>query len=276
METIARIRYPGDWLMSLNGDQFDTAARALQSVLPDRRSASLRRNVSQVYFQTDEHISSFSQLSAGYQTIISMCADIIRLLFARWSTITSATAIVLVDELDAHLHPSWSMRIVRALREAFPQVQFVASTHDPLVLRGLRNGEVALVRRPEKATVIVDQNLPPLEGMQVDQILTSRVFGLNSTIDPDTEALFDEFYHLKSLPSEPARNARIAEIRGRVGDREALGRNETERLMLQAAKEFVNRSLASEDVRSELSEDTLGRLRLIAARGASERRRRAE
>jgi hypothetical protein len=152
-----------------------------------------------------------------------------RLPFEHWDTLSSAIAIVLIDEIDTHLHPRWAMRIVSALREAFPQVQFVASTHDPLALRGLRNGEVALLRPNDEGEIVVDQKLPPLEGMQVDQILTSRVFGLDSTVHPETEGLLDEFYHLRSLPSDPAREARVAEIRAHVGDREALGRSETER-----------------------------------------------
>lgn len=199
-----------------------------------------------------------------------------RLLFERWDTLSSATAIVLIDELDAHLHPRWSMRVVQALRDAFPQVQFVASTHDPLTLRGLRNGEVALLRRDDDGKIVADQHLPALEGLQVNEILTSRVFGLDSTMDPETEALFDEFYHLRSLPADPARDARIAEIRARVGDREALGRSESERLMLQAAEEFVREAAGSPDAGVALRAETLARLREIAARGAAKRRRPSE
>jgi hypothetical protein len=273
MHPVARIRYPGGWLLALDAARFDTAVRALQNVLPLGNNAKMWRTKSRLFFEVDGHNATLSQLSAGYQTIIGMCADVMRLLFARWDTLSSATAIVLVDELDAHLHPRWSMRVVQALRDAFPQVQFVASTHDPLTLRGLRNGEVVLLRRDDDGRVVADQRLPALEGLQVDQILTSRVFGLDSTMDPETEALFGEFYHLRSLPADPARDARIAEIRGRVGDREALGRSDTERLMLQAAAEFVHETSASPDADLALRGETLARLREIAARGAVTRRR---
>jgi hypothetical protein len=163
--------------------------------------------------------------------------------------------------------------VVRSLREAFPFVQFVTSTHDPLALRGLRNGEVALLRRNDKGIVVADQNLPPIEGLQVDQLLTSRVFGLNSTIDPETEALLDELYHLLSLAPDAApdalRDRRISEIRARVGDREALGRSEAERLMFQAAEQYIRDTAASPEARLALREDTLARLRELAARGAA-------
>lgn len=293
MGPIARIRYPGRWLLDLSEAQFETAARALQSVLPSTKDsgrqiqalpsgddvvmrAIMGRSGSRIYFDDGHHRANIAQLSAGYQTIVGMCGDIMRLLFERWDMLSSAIAIVLIDELDAHLHPRWAMRIVYALREAFPQVQFVASTHDPLALRGLRNGEVALLRRNDDDEIVADQHLPPLEGMQVDQILTSRVFGLDSTVDPETETLLDEYYHLRSLPPDPPREARIVEIRARVGDREALGRSESERLMLQAAAEFVRETSDSPDARVALRAETLDRLRGIAARGAATRRRRSE
>jgi len=85
-----------------------------------------------------------------------MACAIMKMLFERWDNLTSASAIVLIDELDAHLHPRWKMRIVSSLRKAFPQVQFIASTHDPLVLRGIRNNEVAVLRRVSGEGTIVD------------------------------------------------------------------------------------------------------------------------
>lgn len=178
IQPIARVAYPGAWLASLDDMRFDTAARALQSILPVGAEAVMMRSSNRIYFDVGGHRSTLAELSAGYQTVVGVCADIMRHLFERWDTLASATGIVLIDEIDAHLHPRWTMRIVGALREAFPQVQFVASTHDPIALRGLRNGEVALLRRDEGGDVIADQDLPPLEGMQVDQLLTSRVFGL--------------------------------------------------------------------------------------------------
>jgi hypothetical protein len=276
LEPVARIRYPGHWLFHLDEKRFDTAARALQSVLPVGTESVMLRSARRLYFDVGGHRASLAELSAGYQTIVGMCADIMRLLFERWDTLSSATAIVLIDEIDAHLHPRWTMRIVGALREAFPQVQFIASTHDPLTLRGLRNGEVALLRRSEEGTVVADQTLPPLEGMQVDQLLTSRVFGLESTVDPETEALLDEYYHLQSLPPEPSRDARIMEIRGRVADREALGRSESERLMLEATKQYVRQATDNAVTDGPLRAETLQLLREIADRGAQRRRRREQ
>lgn len=269
IEPIARIRYPGSWIADLDDKHFDTVARSMLSILPEGASALVqRRRDGRIAFDLNGHTASLPELSAGYQAIVGMCADIMRLLFERWDTLTSATAIVLIDEIDAHLHPRWAMRIVGVLRSVFPQVQFITSTHNPLTLRGLRNGEVALVRLEEQRGAVIDQNLPAIEGMWVDELLTSRVFGLESTADPDVERLLQEYYYLRSAPYDPGNERRIAEIRERVGDREALGRSDSERLMLEAAKTFVE-SVDEEDRRSgSLRDETLRRLAAIAASGA--------
>jgi uncharacterized protein (TIGR02646 family) len=265
LRPVARIPHPGRWLSGLDDIHFDAAARALQSILPVSDGTVMSREKGKVIFKVGGHVSRLGDLSAGYQTVVGLSADIMRLLFERWQTLSSATAIVLVDEIDAHLHPRWKMRIVKSLREAFPLVQFVASTHDPLVLRGVRNGEVALLRRDEQAGAVADQQLPPVEGMQVDELLTSRHFGLESTLDPAVELLLNELYHLQSLPSDPDRDARIAQLKAQVGDKESLGRNRREQLMLEAADSYLQSRSAVADPakRQQLKKSTIARLQSI-------------
>ncbi|MGA1799355.1 AAA family ATPase [Sphingomonas sp. 4RDLI-65] len=265
MDPIARVRYSGSWFAQLDHKRFLVAQDVLQQVLPRSRTTILVRTRTRVIFNVGGHSGPLSELSAGYQTVIGMCADIMRLLFERWDSLASATGIVLIDEIDAHLHPSWTMRIVGAFRGAFPQVQFIASTHDPLALRGLHNNEVALLRRdaddPER--IVIDQSLPPIEGMQVDELLTSRIFGLDSTIDPASEALLNEYYDLLSRPGTPGVAKRIKEIRQLTGDREALGRNVRERLMLEESAKFLKDTEDDPNLRVAISDGTRNRVREI-------------
>jgi uncharacterized protein (TIGR02646 family) len=256
IQPIARIPYAQSWLLSLDENQFNTASRALSSVLPVPMGSFMFRAGRRILFSMPNHTGSLAELSAGYQTIVGMCADIMQLLFERWNTLSSANAIVLIDEIDAHLHPRWTMRIVSALREAFPQVQFIASTHNPLALRGLRNGEVALLRRANRDEVIVDQHLPPIEGLRVDSLLTSRIFGLNSTTDPEIENLLTEYYTLRSMPADSARNQRMSEIRQQVSDQELLGRSASERMMVEVAEEYIRSSPDPFAVAEDLKEQT--------------------
>ena len=100
-------------------------------------------------------------LSDGYQSVVALATDLMLSLLARWPSVDVAEGTVLIDELGAHLHPRWRMRIVTSLRQVFPRVQFLSSTHDPLCLRGLGDGEVVVVKRDE-AGEIVAAHRPPV------------------------------------------------------------------------------------------------------------------
>src|SRR5262249_16879848 len=121
-------------------------------------------------------------LSDGYQSIIGVAADIIEIMLRHWSDIKDSEGIVLLDDLDVHVHPSWKAEIVGLLRATFPRVQFVITTHDPLCLLGTRQGEVHVLRRqPGTESVTIDQvDVPP--GLTADQVLTGSWFGLTSTL----------------------------------------------------------------------------------------------
>ncbi len=270
LRPVARIPHSARWFASLDDAQFAVAARCLRDLLPIGDDTDVVRGTRSVLFRIGDHVSRLEDMSSGYQTMVGVSADIMQLLFERWNTLASAAGIVLIDELDAHLHPRWKMRIVRSLREAFPQVQFIASTHDPLVLRGIRNGEVAVLRRDAKLGAVIDQDLPPIEGMQVDELLTSRHFGLESTLDPDVEARLTELYHLQSLPCTEQGDARIAELRAGIGDRTALGRNRREQIMLQVADAYIKAEPepAEAGQTRTLSEATVSRLQALIDRAA--------
>jgi hypothetical protein len=122
-------------------------------------------------------------------------------------------------------------------------LQFIVSTHDPLCLRGLRNGEVALIERTRRGRVFARTDLPNVEGMRVDQILQSEYFGLRSALDPDIERDFERMYRLKSRHKLTSRqSAALAALERKLADFQVLGSTRSERLMLSE----INRYLARE------------------------------
>ena len=105
----------------------------------------------------------------------------------------SAQGVVLIDEIEAHLHPRWKMQVMTSLRNALPNMTFIVTTHDPLCLRGMRRGEVVVLQRTagdsEDRPVRIEQmtDLPDMTAMRVDQLLTSDLFQLFSTTDTAAE-----------------------------------------------------------------------------------------
>jgi predicted ATP-binding protein involved in virulence len=173
---------------------------------------------------------------------------------------------VLIDELGAHLHPRWRMRIVPSLRQVFPRVQFLTSTHDPLCLRGLGDGEVVVVKRDADGEVVAVTDLPSVAGLRVDQLLTSEHFGLNSTIDPELDALFAEYYLLKAKPHRTAADTRrLDELQQQLDGLDVLGSTRRERIVLEAADDYLAKAgtLADPGERLALKESTKKRIAAI-------------
>lgn len=89
----------------------------------------------------------FKQLSDGYRNTIGMVADMIYRCIQLnphfgENVLKETPGIVLIDELDLHLHPNWQRHIVADLKRIFPKVQFVATTHSPFIVQSLRTEEL--------------------------------------------------------------------------------------------------------------------------------------
>jgi hypothetical protein len=232
------------WLLSLDDPRFEAAARALRDLLGlEGTDALLRyRKAGEVRCRTLGAVVPLARMSDGYQSVVATACDVMAVLLSRWGDMNAAEGIVLLDELGAHLHPRWRMRIVESLRRVFPRVQFLVTTHDPLCLRGLGDGEVALVQRREDAdaTVVVRQDLPPIAGLRADQLLTSELFGLRSTVDPQLEVAFDEYYRLLALRRpRAAQRRRIAELADQLEGLRLMGDTPRERLVYEAADRWL-------------------------------------
>jgi predicted ATP-binding protein involved in virulence len=101
-------------------------------------------------------------LSDGYQSMLAWITDLLGHAFLEHGATAHPEdlhGIVLLDELDLHLHPRWQRRLVPLLREVFPNVQFIATTHSPLVVAGLRSEEIVRLRL-EGDEVLVAQAEP--------------------------------------------------------------------------------------------------------------------
>lgn len=93
-------------------------------------------------------------LSQGYQAVISLVADIIGNVWLEAGEevpLEDMEGIVLVDELDLHLHPTWQTNVVAGLKATFPRMQFIVTTHSPLVLAGCRADEVWMLEQDEQS-----------------------------------------------------------------------------------------------------------------------------
>lgn len=180
-------------------------------------------------------------LSAGYQSVVALATDIMSVLLRIWESIQIAEGIVLIDEIDAHLHPRWKMQIVERLRETFPRVQFLVTSHEPLSLRGLNQQEVAVMTRSSRGRVAaITDDLPNPKALRVDQLLTSEFFGLSCTLSPELEIAFNEYYALLAKRTRTKKqDARLAELKTNLAGLRLMGDTPRERMMYEVIDEFL-------------------------------------
>lgn len=99
-------------------------------------------------------------LSQGYQSIIAWLADVVGQILLEAGELVPAAemeGVVLVDEIDLHLHPTWQVHLIPALKKVFPRLQFIATTHSPMVLPALTADEVYLLSRDEAGSVVASR-----------------------------------------------------------------------------------------------------------------------
>jgi energy-coupling factor transporter ATP-binding protein EcfA2 len=186
-----------NWLLKTSKKDFDKAAITLKDLMLLSPETKLTKDKKQqqilVKFEGKEPMP-VDHLSDGYRTIYALAVDIISTLSTENITYDLAEGIILIDEIETHLHPRWKMQVVERLRYAFPKLNFIVSTHEPLCLRGMHKDETIVLTLGENNDVVALADLPDPSELRIDQILTSEFFGLKSTMDTKTEKLFEEYY----------------------------------------------------------------------------------
>ena len=106
--------------------------------------------------------------------------------------------IVLIDNIDLHLHPRWQRRMMSDITRLFPAVQFIATAHSPLIVQAAENAKLAVLRELD-GEVRIDDDHELVDTWRVDQILSSDLFGVPTRSEP-IEKLREERNKLSAMP----------------------------------------------------------------------------
>ena len=163
----------------------------------------------------------FPDLSLGYKTLIAWVTDLAIRLFERHPNSVdplSEPAVVLVDEIDLHLHPRWQRTILDYLSARFVNTQFIVTAHSPLVVQSAEGANIAVLRR-QGDQVVIDNDIEAIRGWRVDQVLTSDLFGLETARPASMEPLLRERKKLLTKPRlRKADKARLRTLEQQIGD----------------------------------------------------------
>ncbi len=259
------------WLVKLfkkDKDAFDRVAISLKDLMLLENDDTISIVKNQPVIKRNGDVFSIDELSDGYRSIFYLAVDIMATLAGENVTFDLAEGMVLIDEIGTHLHPRWRMEVVTRLRKAFPKIRFVVTTHEPLCLRGLRAGETVVLTKNQENEVIALTELPDPSELRVDQILTSDFFGLKSTIDSETERLFDEYYAILALEdkdrSQEQKN-RLLDLSQIIPRIKHLGETEREELTYYVIDELLARKVRDKGpkIKEDLKTEGLKRVESI-------------
>lgn len=172
---------------------------AIIELLPGNIKFDQVTNDGIILFSLENQLITITQLSDGFRSIIALVGDLIWRLFQTFSHLETdprqASGIVLIDELDIHLHPVWQRLIAKKLRTVFPNLQFFVATHSPFVAAGAGDDALTLTVKMINGEVQIEA-VENIAAYDVDYILRSPAFGLVSTHSPATQEKIDRYNYL--------------------------------------------------------------------------------
>jgi uncharacterized protein (TIGR02646 family) len=203
-----------------------------------------------------------SDLSSGYRSILALVVDIAIGTSGKRRKVEEAVGIVLLDEIEVHLHPAWKISIVERLRNVFPQMSFLATTHDPLCLKGLYDREIVTLRRGRRGLVTFATDLPSVHSLKSDDILTSKEFfdlpSSRNTTSPISIARYSILLNKPSL-SENERQE-LERLRREISDMLSGTLNPMQREVERAVTAVI-KELRSGNTGRQLIEDVVAEIR---------------
>jgi len=234
-------------------DHFFTVVREL-SPGTQVRFGKLDRRTWKVFVETPDGSVHLDQVSQGMSSLLGWVGTSLQRMYEIWPDVElpeHCPAIFLVDEVDAHLHPEWQQVLVRLLSKHFPNAQFIATTHSPLVVAGMKPQEVLIARRDDlDATQISVTHAPmELEGLRADQLLTSPLFGLATTRSLGTLTDIDRLSMLAGKTKlTDGERMELAKLEDKVNAIVTVGETPLQRRIEDAVRKAVDEALSTTDV----------------------------
>ena len=171
-----------------------------------------------VRFQTPYGLVPFSALSLGYRTTLTWVVDLAMRLFERYPESLdplSEPGIVLIDNIDLHLHPRWQRCMMENLSDCFPAMQFIATAHSPLIVQAAENAAIAVLRK-EDEQVIIHKNSESAHEWRADQILASDLFDIPTRSRTIENLTRERDVLLENLNRTQIQEDRLTELTGKL------------------------------------------------------------
>ena len=161
----------------------------------------LRFVVSQKSEEGQAEKLSLNQLSGGYRIVLALAADLARRMAQgnpHLNDPLQSEAIVLIDEIELHLHPAWQQRILSDLMRTFPNAQFIVSTHSPQVLTTVEPKHIIVELYRDGDNIVAGAPKGATYGAEAGDVLAAVMHVSERPLDNKFTEALDQYRRLVS------------------------------------------------------------------------------
>ena len=175
---------------------------SLARLLPGMTFKDIDKSSRAVIMNTIDGEVPLRQLSEGYQSMAAWAGDLLFRMTENFKDRTNplqARGVLLLDEMDLHLHPVWKRNLVEFLDSAFPNLQIVSTTHSPLSVQQCREGELYVVKREDSRPTLYPFNGDPSK-LRLSDLFLSPLIGLDTLDSPRVASLREQARTIELKP----------------------------------------------------------------------------
>lgn len=242
----------------------DFVQNALDDFLPDeirfhkidKRGDHLSEPV-RLLFKTPDGIVPLRSLSDGYQCVAAWVGDLLYRITSAYDGIPGAfdnyrsplkvSGLLLIDEVDLHLHPKWQRELLSRLREHLPNFQVIATTHSPMTAQQADVNQLHYMTRQD-GRIEIEQFTGNPRSLLINQLLMTDVFGLESDESLEVQEKKNRYSELRDKePLSPDESREFDQLKTYLSERPTGGRSnmrlqkEEKELLQQVMKELQER-----------------------------------
>ncbi|MEW6129068.1 MAG: AAA family ATPase [Acidobacteriota bacterium] len=230
-----------------NPGRYKQVVNLINRLLPDEAKFSGVFENGEYHFEFERIKIPFGALSDGYRAYIGWIADLLYHICMgapSGAKLVDNYGVVLVDEIDLHLHPEWQRSVISRVSKALPNLQFVFSTHSPIVAGSLHKENIFVMETDTTGASQVHKYDERIYGLDAEQVLLSSYFNLTTTRAP---GFVDELQSLSKQATEKDPRAALEIMRKLAGQNEVVRADNSQ---AHGLVEKVNRKRSVDNRRS--------------------------
>jgi len=223
------------WAMDLdyrkNTKGMDTIRKVLTAFLREVSFSRIDKDKQQLMFKTPDGIVPMHLLSDGYQNIASWVGDLLYRVsqtFDDYSKPLSARGVLLIDEIDLHLHPTWQRELLEFLSRRLPNLQLIVTTHSPITAQQASEGELHHLERVGKRIELNVFDGSP-KTLLLHQLVMSDLFGIESDESREIASKKSEYRKLRSKQKDltPTQQKRYVQLKQEISQMPTIQRSQS-------------------------------------------------